>query len=148
MYVVLSQEIAEVDQHEFEKVGVFQSDVTVAPCYDSVIAVKGSASSPLADMTERQQSFYLCLDTEKLDYHDLSSVPKACALYRYRGKDRPNYVGQDFVEFRYEYELGALSIMAYFLVLAQDCEFGIIRDGMILSCEFPWLWREGFIKGT
>jgi len=149
--MILAKAIADVDAACFEQIGAIDSDVLAVPTVDQDIAIKGSASHQLDNETECQNTLFLTYEPPvpstgyaTQDVFDDALEPGA--LYRYNG-DLPQYSGADFVELKYEHQLGNMKLRAYFLVLSTDCEFAIIDENdEIVPYSLLELWQDGYIR--
>ena len=147
MYMLLAKEVADVDSAFFEMIGTLSDEVLAAPNRDQIIALKGSATGSYDDITDCQNTLFLHwnADVSRAAYAVRPLEPGA--LYRYRG-DQARYKGMEFVELKYEHELGAVTLTAYFLVAVRDCEFAVFDEE--LDEWFPHtlleLWDKGHIR--
>lgn len=143
MYVVLANEVADVDSAEFEKIGRFSSDVLAMPCIDLSLGLKGMRTSSMDRVEDCQNSIFVTFEPPADDDVYLEAIitdPFEPGIL-YRRDD------QDYVELRYSHDIGLLTLIVYFLVAVEDCEFGIY-DGVnyTRAKDLSLLWKMGFIR--
>lgn len=148
MYVVLANEVADVDLGEFEKVGICDSKVIAVPNIDVTLGIKGMRTSALDRPEDCQNSMYLMFeapwDGQAAEQHLLEDPFEAGLIYR--RKDDPQ--ARHYVELKYDTGIGSLRLWAYFLIDADDCTFGFIDEQETFTdLEYSWLWQEGYIRG-
>lgn len=139
MYVVLTNEIADVDSSEFEKIGRFDPRVVSMPCVDLSVGVKGMRTSLLHGVEDCQNMAFVSFEPDDLVCTEdayFNDPFKPVLLYR-RGSRK-------YVELRYSHKIGLLSLTVFFLVLVEDCQFGYEDNPDIDITE---LWDRALIKG-
>lgn len=145
MYVVLGHEIADVDQSEFDRVGSCNKDVIAIPGIDVTLGMKGMRTGAFDRMDECQNTVHI---TYSPPYHDedidseLHEDPfKPGLIYQQRSD------GAEFVELRYDYDLGSLTVNVYFLVSVHDCIFGHrFAPDKIAVVDYAYLQDEQLIR--
>ncbi len=145
MYIVLANELADVDLAEFEKVGSFYQGVIAVPNIDICLTLKGMRASDVDTIEDCQNTLSLAYespwDKNGIETELLEDPFVAGIIYR---RD-----GRDFVELKYEHRLGALTLFAYFLVDANDCSFGYQEEHEThTDVDYAFLWKEGHVRGV
>ena len=141
MYIVLANELADVDLAEFEKVGSFHEGVIAVPTINVCLTMKGMPSSHLDNIEDYQNTLCLTFEADERDEEDilLEDPFEAGIIYRREGRD--------FVELKYEHRLGLLTLYAFFLVDVNDCSFGYQEEGEIhTDLDYMFLWKEGLVR--
>lgn len=143
MYVVLANEIADVDVAEFEKLGSFVPEVIAVPNIDISLSLKGTRATNLDKIEDCQNTLSLSFEApwDDADAEDqLFDDPFTAGVIYRRGE-------RDFVELKYEYSLGVLKLHVYFLVNANECYFGYRdkEDEIHAGISYVDLWKEGFV---
>jgi len=118
MYVVLANEIADVDLSEFKKVGKFHPEVGAMPTVDVSVGIKGMRTSDLDEIEDCQNSAFVTYETMNNYDHEraLLDDPFIPGLLYYRDK-------RHYAELKYIRSFGLLSLVVYFLVALEDCDF-------------------------
>jgi len=154
MHIILAKAMADVDAAYFERFAVVDAEVLALPTVDQSIAIKGSASHVLDNETDCQNTFFLTYEAEPPVHDHFAFDGNTCeafepgCLYKYCGK-LPQYQKTDFVELKYEHQLGQIKLIAYFLVPVTDCEFAVNDEHEgILPYTLPELWKDGYIRRT
>ena len=143
MYIVLANELADVDLAEFENVGSFRSGVIAVPTIDVCLTIKGMRSSRLDNIEDCQNTLCLTFEAYRDGLEDedilLEDPFEAGIIYRREGCD--------FVELKYEHRLGLLTLYAYFLVDVNNCLFGYHEKGKThTGLDYVFLWNEGHVR--
>ncbi len=142
MYIVLINEIADVDQAEFEKVGSCHEGVIAVPDIDISLTIKGMRACTADETEDCQNTMSLVFEAPRDAEEALLEDPFSAGII-YRRK------GRDFVELKYEHRLGILTLFAYFLVDVNDCSFGYIDEHEThTDIDYAFLWREGLVRGV
>lgn len=141
MYFVLANGIADVDLAEFEKFARFNPGTIAMPCVDLSVGIKGMRTSVMDDVEDCQNSIFVVFENLPQDSHEkaMASTPFKPGLI-YRRND------QDYVELKYEHPLGIISLIVYFLVPIEECDFGYEEDGIPYKDDLSALWSKGFIQ--
>ncbi len=150
MYIVLANEIADVDLTEFEKVGSFHEGVIAVPNIDICLTLKGMPTSLSDQVEDCQHSLSLVFeapwDDEESETILLEDSFAAGIIYRRRHGESSRAI-RDFVELRYKHCLGALTLYVYFLVAANDCFFGYQEEGEThIGIDYASLWKQGHVR--
>ena len=143
MYIVLANEVANIDLSEFEKVGICGKEVIAVPSIDVSLNLKGMRSSLFDKVEDCQNTLFLSykapcdesdLETELLEDPFLPGII-------YRRAER------DYVELMYVQHIGALMLHVYFLIDVDDCTFGLQEEhGVDMDVDYEFLRTEGLIR--
>jgi hypothetical protein len=147
MYVVIGNELADVDSSKFEKIGIFSEGVIAMPYSSRGLSLKGMPSSSHDQLEDCQNTMFLTYeaplysqDVERLLLED-PFVPG----FIYRRKDSED--GYHFVELKYEYPLGILTLQSYFLEEVKNCMFGYQEEHEThTDVDYGLLWKEGLVQ--
>jgi len=134
MYAIFAKEIADVDKSLFRQAGRFAHNVRAIPITDQVFATKSIRSNEFDSDIECQSSFFVTMDRDSGQY-PMDQWMKPGILYQYDD--------QYFAELRYDYPLGILNIVVYFLVSVDECEFGYIKNDKHTTVTFDELKSLG-----
>lgn len=142
MYIVLANEVADVDLAEFEKIGSCYQIIAV-PNIDVSLGIKGMRSSPLDSIEDCQNTLHLTYEAGDGDLEtELLEDPFTAGIIYRRG-------GRDYVELKYVYHLGVLTLHSYFLIDVNDCTFAFLEDRdepSMTRASYADLWQVGLIK--
>jgi hypothetical protein len=141
MYTILPNLMAEVDSVEFEKIGRFADNAIAVPRINVSVAMKGMQSSPLDQIEDCQNTFFVTYEPDYLNLDvELEEDPlKPGIIYRRDGKD--------YTELEYKHRLGSLSVVVYFLVRVEDCIFSYRNSSETYAgCSLNLLYTLGFIR--